>query len=405
MIGTLDRYILRQVLTPLFATMSVGLLVLLAERMVRLLDTTLGKRNSFAIVFEMLAYLVPHYLGLAVPAALFLGMLLGFNKISKDGEIDAWMASGVGLSRLARPAMMLGLVLSILSLAVFGWLQPHTRYAYRSVLFDVRNVDVFYLAEEGVFMQAGTRTFIIDTLDRNNNAFDRIFVFDDKGAKGIETVTATRGLLVEQGEKQRPVLRLQDGRMLDIPQWPAAAGKNLAPPVIASFTTTDTPLGRVSDKIFRPRGEDERELTLPELIESLDTPPKDTTAATMRAELHKRIINIVTPLLLPILAIPFALGRRRSPRAYRIGIALIILVAFHEIIEQGALLAATKGYSPGLTMWLPFVLLSGFAVWRFYTHAYQVQSDWLDNWGDRLADWSAPLRARITRMAKKESAT
>ena len=96
--------------------MTIGLLVLLAERMVRLLDTTLGKKNSFGVVFEMLAYLVPHYLGLAFPAALFLGLLFGFNKMSKDSEIDAFLASGVGLHRLAQPVAILSLILAACSL-------------------------------------------------------------------------------------------------------------------------------------------------------------------------------------------------------------------------------------------------------------------------------------------------
>ena len=64
MLTIVDRYVLRQVAKPLATAMAIGLLVLLAERMVRLLDTTLGKKNSFAVVFELLAYLVPHYLGL-----------------------------------------------------------------------------------------------------------------------------------------------------------------------------------------------------------------------------------------------------------------------------------------------------------------------------------------------------
>jgi lipopolysaccharide export system permease protein len=38
-----DRYVLRQLAKPLVTSITIGLLVLLAERMVRLLDTTLGK--------------------------------------------------------------------------------------------------------------------------------------------------------------------------------------------------------------------------------------------------------------------------------------------------------------------------------------------------------------------------
>ena len=96
MLTIIDRYVLRQVAKPLATAMAIGLLMLLAERLVRLLDTTLGKKNSFGVVFELLAYLVPHYLGTAIPAALFLGLLFGFNKLSKDSEIDAMMATGNG---------------------------------------------------------------------------------------------------------------------------------------------------------------------------------------------------------------------------------------------------------------------------------------------------------------------
>ena len=103
-----SRYILSRTTKPLIGAMTIGLLVLLAERMVRLLDVTLGKKNSFSLVFEMLAYLVPHYLGLAIPAAFFLGLLFGFNKLSKDSEVDAFMASGIGLHQLTNPALTLG---------------------------------------------------------------------------------------------------------------------------------------------------------------------------------------------------------------------------------------------------------------------------------------------------------
>ena len=41
MLRIIDRHVLRQIATPLAAAMAIGLLMLLAERMVRLLDTTL----------------------------------------------------------------------------------------------------------------------------------------------------------------------------------------------------------------------------------------------------------------------------------------------------------------------------------------------------------------------------
>lgn len=398
MVKLADRYILRRIGAPLLAAMAIGLLVLLSERMVRLLDTTLGKKNSFSVVFELLAYLVPHYLGIAIPAALFLGLLFGFNRLSKDSEIDAFIAAGIGLHRLTWPVILLSVAIAGASLFTLGWAQPHTRYAYRSVMFNIRNVDVFYLAEEGVFMQAGTRTFMLDKLDRGQGAFDRIFLFDDRGAGGAETVAATRGILIEVPGESRPVLRLENGNRLKLDAWPDLRAKDEPRPGVAgTFKTVDTPLGRVSNKLFRPRGADERELTLPELWARRDRPPERTTVDAMRAELHKRIVNILANLMLPFLAVPFALGRRRSQSAYRFGLALIILVALHESIEQGAIATEAHGTSPWLTIWLPFGAVALFAFWRYYAACFRLTAERFDPWLDELADRLRSLRGRLAR--------
>lgn len=386
MFRIVDRYVLRQLAKPLVTSIAIGLLVLLAERMVRLLDTTLGKKNSFGVVFEMLAYLVPHYLGVALPAALFLGLLFSFNKMSRDSEIDAFLASGIGLHRIAQPVAILSLILAAFSVLIVGWLQPHTRYAYRAVVFDVQNVDVFYLAEEGIFMEAGTRTFILDKLDRSAGSFERIFLFDNRGAGGIETVTASSGKLIENPNTPLPVLRLENGHRLQLERMPSLdAGQEPPKSTVSNFEVADTPLGQVADKTFRPRGDDERELTLPELIARQDTPPKGTTKDQMRSELHKRLIAMLTLPMLPFLAVPFALGRRRNQRNYRFGVALILLVALHEIIEQGAIATSANGASPWLTMWLPFLLVTAFAAWRFWSASFTIKSGGLDNIIDRIA--------------------
>jgi lipopolysaccharide export system permease protein len=389
LLTVIDKYVLRQISMPLVASLGIGLLVLLSERLVRLVDVTLGKKNSFGVVFELLAYLVPHFLGTAIPAAMFLGLLFGFNKLSKNHEIDGMMAAGIGLHRLLRPALLLAILFSIASLAMFGWIQPQTRYAYRSVLFDVASVDAFYLAEEGVFMQSGNRTFILDKLNRSENSFERIFVFDYKGPGGSETLTASSGKLITVPGQNRPILRLNDGHRLLVERWPTlSTSAEAVPASVAKFDQTDTPLGKVSKDLFRPRGEDEREMTLPEIYAAMDNPPKSTTSNAMRAEFHRRIINIIAMLILPFLAIPFAIGRARSPRGYRMAIALGLLVAFHEILEQGALAAKLGTLSPWISMWLPMAVLTLFAGWRFWLASFRIAGDGLDNIFVPLNEWT-----------------
>lgn len=397
MLRIIDRHVLKQVSLPLAGALVIGLLMLLADRMVRLLDTVLGKKNSFTVVFEMLAYLVPHYLGTALPAALFLGLLLGFGKMSANSETDAFMASGIGLNRMARPVIVLGALMAAVSLLIMGWVQPHARYAYRSVVFDVQNVDVFYLAEEGVFMQAGDRTFIIDRLDRGKNAFEHAFIFQDKGAEGSDTVTAARGTLIENPGGQRPTLQLSDGHRLTFKERPSPAASPPAVGETTEFAMANTPLGRISKDIFRPRGEDERELTLPELVAALDKPPPKATREEVASELSERLVTAASILILPFLAIPFAVGSRRSQRGFRTGVALVVIVIYNEIIHQGASAANNGVVSPLAGMWLPCLLLALFAVWRYNATCFTLRNDMVSIAIDRTGDWLAGLRHALVR--------
>ncbi len=388
---------MRQVSLPLAGALVIGLLMLLADRMVRLLDTTLGKKNSFSVVFEMLAYLVPHYLGTALPAALFLGLLLGFGKMSANSETDAFMASGVGLNRMARSVIIMGVLISILSVAIMGWLQPYARYAYRSVVFDVQNVEVFYLAEEGVFMQAGDRTFILDKLNRATNAFQHVFIYEDKGDKGSDTVTASRGSLIESTGGLRPTLHLEDGHRLTFKARPDV---NAADPAIGEateFALADTPLGRIAKDIFRPRGDDERELTLPELFSAMQNLPPKIKYNDVNSELSERLVTAVSILILPFLAIPFAVGNRRSVRGFRTGIALVLIVVYNEVIHQGASLSNHGVASPLITMWLPCLLLGIFAAWRYIGVCFTLRNDPVSSVIDRVGEFFGSLRHMVMR--------
>ncbi len=396
--GILDRYVLQQVGRPLLVALVISLLMLLAERFVRVLDLTLGKKGSLSLVFEMLGYLVPHYLGLAIPAAVFLGLLFGFNQMSRHSEVDAALAAGISLHRLARPVIALSLVAAFVALIVFGWLQPYTRYAYRALKHAVQNVEVFYLAEAGVFMQAGRRTFIIDKLDRQEQRFYRIFLFDDRGGQGAQTITARSGYLVPQQNDPRPLLVLQHGHRLKIDAGVDPAS-NAALPKFSTgfFDRAETPIGKKDAKTFRPRGLDERELTLPELYATLDKPRELASVAELKAEFHKRIVSILTLPLLPFLAIPFAIGQRRRQRGYRFAVALAILIAYHEAVQQGAVAARVGTVSPWLAIWGPWVLLAVFSLARYYRACFTLREDIFESLYNALASLGSWLRRHLPR--------
>lgn len=363
--------------------------MLCAERIVQVLDITLGNRNSFGVVLELLAYWMPHYIGLAAPVALYLGLLFGFNKMSKDSELDAFLAAGVGLGRLTRPVSLIAMVLAINAAAMFGWAQPYSLYAYRATVYTLANVDVFYLAEEGVFMQTGNRTFILDKLQRKDNSFQRIFMYDDNASKGSETITALNGRLVQNPTNQRPVLRLDNGHRLELKSKDNTdiSATALTAPVVGDFKSADVAIGELTKGVFRPRGQNERELTLTELYTELQKPDlKPRWQRQLQSQFHIRLALVALVLVLPFLALPYAIGSRRGNRAYRFAVALMLLVAFHEILQQGHLITKVSGTSVWLTIWTPFALFAGFAFWRFYVTCYTLPRPWLEPLLEEMAD-------------------
>jgi lipopolysaccharide export system permease protein len=73
---------------PLAAAVGVALLAMLLDKLVHVLDLVVSKGGPFIFLLKILGDLVPPYLGLALPVALF--RLLGrLSDVSSRGAV-AW---------------------------------------------------------------------------------------------------------------------------------------------------------------------------------------------------------------------------------------------------------------------------------------------------------------------------
>src|SRR5690625_2660812 len=137
-----NRYVIKLLLPPLGLTLPIALLVLLVERMLRILDFVLSAKGPVRVVVELLAYLVPHYLGLAPPMALVLAVYFAFRRPWRAGAADGRLRTGTRRHRLPRPGMLVTLSLRMAALALFNSLQPHGRYGCRGVAYAGTNVSL-----------------------------------------------------------------------------------------------------------------------------------------------------------------------------------------------------------------------------------------------------------------------
>jgi lipopolysaccharide export system permease protein len=369
---TLDFYILRRVLKPLGLALLVALLVLLLERVLRLLDFILGSDGPLTIFFEIIAYLVPEYAGLALPMSLLLGIMLGFNQLGRDGEIDAFQASGLGLARQARAAFLVSLVIMMVTATTLGYVKPFARYAYQSVVFAMTQAAFHVLLRPNVFAEFGPTTVLVGGIRPETGTFSDVFLYETDADGGSTVITARDGAIAQSAEGGMPVLRLFQG--IRLARGSAAPAGDPQPGTVGAlrFEELRTALSDDAAELFRPRGGDRREYTLDELWRLRTAPPEGVRRSDIISELNVRLVQSLSVAVLPFLAIALALGRRRSDRIYGIAAGLFVLVAFNQSIDFGKNLVQAEDVGPLLALWLPLALFTAGSLYAFYRAALKV---------------------------------
>src|SRR5689334_5728821 len=268
---TFDYYVLKKTIWPLSAAVGIVLVALLLERLIHLLDLVVNQGGPFFLLLKMLANLVPTYLGLALPAAFFVGVLLAALRLSGDSELDAIQASGVGLFRLMVPIMGLAIVLMVCSVMIIGFMQPYTRYAYRALVYLVTNTAWDAALERGAFFTGfGGKTILVDDINAGGRVLSKIFIYEPLDDGGTATTTATEGTIFRSPNEFEHILHLVHGVRIETATEQKAR--------VLTFEQFDLPLEQsVAPAPFRDRGEQIRELTLSELLGQWWRPTADFT--------------------------------------------------------------------------------------------------------------------------------
>ncbi len=134
-ITRIDRYILRQVIPPMFiAFIAVAILMIsgiLQQQVKELLDEFPVAPLQVTDFLWMSLYALPLMVGMIIPITFLFGLMLMYDRMSRHREIIAMTAGGISMKRIAMPAIVLSLVLSILCFLVQDIAQP---WAFRQFM-------------------------------------------------------------------------------------------------------------------------------------------------------------------------------------------------------------------------------------------------------------------------------
>ncbi|MEQ9447887.1 MAG: LptF/LptG family permease, partial [Rhodospirillaceae bacterium] len=363
---------MRQIAPTLAVILFIAAVILCMERLMRLLDIAVGNGVSTLVVFQMLFYLIPHYIGLALPLALFLGVLLAFRKLSLQSELDAIHSCGIGIGRFIRSAVVLATLMMAVNLALTGYIQPYTRYAFRVIEFNITSGVIEQGIGEGVFMELpnGYTLRVEQTSGAGRELFG-VFAHRQEEDGHITTLAAKRGELLPGNLDGTVALRLYEGSLAE---WNPETQQTQT----VQFQNYDWPINLADLVRFRGRGGDERELTTLELFGSYlnnlatgrggettapetapNLPPQALVApSAVASEFHFRVVFSLSMLFLPMLAAPFGIMAHRSSKSFGLVLGVLTLVSYHKVLEFTEAYAQNTGAPAGILLWSIFAVFA-----------------------------------------------
>ena len=321
----IDRYLAKLIFVPLIGTLALAAMLLLLEKMLRLFDVVVSEGGPVNVVWQMMANLIPEYLGLGIPIGLMLGVLLAFRKLALSSELDSLRASGLGYGRLLRVPYVFAFVLLGLNIFIIGFVQPYAQYAYEELRFELRSGALGASIKVGEFTNLGRRmTLRVERSENRGTDLHGVFLrVDSRGGRTL-AVTADRGTFLATDDPNTIIFRLSNGRLVH-----NAPGYRT--PRVLSFVRHDLPIDLPAIQAFRGRGNPLEELTLPELVRIGSAAASEQRRDSARANFHFRLVEMAMMLMLPLLAVALAVPPKRSTSGLGIFLSIVILVSYHKV--------------------------------------------------------------------------
>ncbi|WP_165188280.1 LptF/LptG family permease [Caulobacter soli] len=354
----IDAYLLRLLVWPIVGCLGVTVIALLLERVLRLLDVLSQSSARFGYVTQLAANLVPHYLGLALPVAFFVALFIVITKLSDGSEIDALLASGQSLTRVAAPFVYVGVFLALFSLLLFGYMQPYSRYAFNTVMHAAINAGWNGKLNGGAFIDQPKLLMTADGADAAGQQLTRVFIRRLDAAGREEVITATTADLRPDAHGKTVTMLLRKGQRIGLD------AQNHYRILVFDQFTTNVPLAG-AEALLKPRGDNERELTLGELAREAQSPHPAIPRPTLLAELYGRLARAAFLPFLPLLAFPLGLAAKRGNRTPGLIIAGVLLLAFQHSLQLGQSLAESGKAMPLAAIGVPWLIFTSLSVWMF----------------------------------------
>jgi lipopolysaccharide export system permease protein len=304
----ISRYVFRQAASALSLILaSLGGIVWIALAL-KQLDVVTSEGNDALMLIKITSLALPNLLAVVAPFALLIAVMHTLNRLGGDSELIVLTASGSPVWALARPFLLLGLIVAIAVGLVNHAVQPWSLQQLKSYIVQMRADLLTKVIQPGRFSSPEPKlAFHIRARDSNGD-LRGLLVSDRRKDEEDRVYLAEKALILKQGETA--YMMLSDGHIMRRRKGDDAPQIIVFDEYIVDLDDFDRQSRGVID--FKPRERHYDQLVNPEESSVYFK----RYPGQFRAELHERFSNPLYPLAFVLIALA-AVGQAQSTRENR----------------------------------------------------------------------------------------
>ena len=357
MLRIVDRYLVRELLVSFLAAVAILLLVTVGATVADLLAKIARGRVAADLLLALIGLRTVDSLTLLVPLALFLGVQLAYGRLYRESEMAVFAASGLPVTGLVRPLLLLAVPMTLAMALISFWLAPAAVRQAQALQEEASRSLIVAGLEPGRFVELPNNDGVmyVDSMNADGTKFQKMFVASERtdaeaGRTSLNVITAADGELYHDANGAERYLGLNDGFRVE-----GILGQDnyrLMRYARNDVKLTDTEADANADSV-------KRSAPTTELLESND--------AVQRTEFQWRLAAPLSILVLVLLALPLAKSSPREPRYARLLIALLSWVVYYNCLAIGRSKLSQGVFDPRVGFWwvqVPAALFALYLLWR-----------------------------------------
>lgn len=329
----LSRYMFWQLFVGMALVATALTCVVWLTQSLRFVDLIVNSGLSAGTFVFLTGLMMPNFLTIILPVSLFAITTFAYHRMIMDRELVVMRAAGLGQIALAKPAVLLSLIVVGVGYVLSTYLVPSSYAQFREMKWDARYNFSHVLLREGTFndVSRGVTVYVRERTD--DGQLLGIVAHIEKDAVKNETWMAERGALVENEDGARVVMF--NGSRQEI----VTATKQLT---ILYFDQSVLDLDTPADE-ENVRHREPRERSMDELYNLDTTGLNEESVGKYKVEIHRRLAFPWSALGFAIIALSVLIsgGFTRRGEGRRV-VAAVLLAAVYQGTMLAILNAAAK---------------------------------------------------------------